>query len=66
MAVKKVVIIGGGIIGATTAYRLYEQFSNKISITIISSEFSPNTTGDVSAGFWSPYLYGDTPEDKIK
>lgn len=54
-SVQKVAIIGAGVCGATVAYRLQEQFGDSISITIFSEEFSPNTTGDISAGLWSVY-----------
>lgn len=60
----KIAIIGAGVCGATVAYRLQEQFGNSISITIFSDEFSPNTTGDVSAGLWGPYNLGNTPVER--
>lgn len=63
--VKKIAIIGAGVIGTTTALRLFEEFGDSISIAIFSDQFSPNTTGDVSAGLWGPYLLGDTPKEKI-
>lgn len=64
-SVKQVAIIGAGVIGATTALRLQEQFGNAVSITIFSDEFSPNTTSDISAGLWGPYSTSDTPTEKI-
>lgn len=64
-SVKQIAIIGAGVIGTTTAYRIQEQFGNSISVTIFSDELSPNTTGDVSAGLWGPYLLNDTPQEKI-
>lgn len=65
-SVKKVAIIGAGVIGSTTAFRLQEQFGNLLSITIFSEEFSPNTTGDIAAGFWGPHSISDTPHDRIR
>lgn len=62
----KVAIIGAGIIGTTTALRICETFSDLISVTVFSEEKSPNTTGDISAGLWGPYLLLDTPQNKIK
>ena len=53
-----------GVCGTTVAFRLQEQFGNSVSITIFSDEFSPNTTGDVSAGLWSQYNLGDTPTER--
>ena len=68
---KKIVIIGGGIIGFASAVKIVEHFQeeilkNTIEVTLISNEFSPNTTGDGSAGLWGPYLCGLTSEDLIK
>lgn len=63
--VKQIAIIGAGVIGATTAARLQEQFGSDVSITIFSDEFSPNTTSDIAAGLWGPHCLGDTPADKI-
>jgi D-amino-acid oxidase len=51
----KVVIIGAGIIGITSALRLLEAFP-EVQITIITEEYSPNTTSDVSAGYWKPLV----------
>lgn len=62
----KVAIIGAGVIGTTTALRIFETFGNFISVTVFSEKISPNTTGDISAGLWGPYLLLDTPKHKIK
>ncbi|CAF3768004.1 unnamed protein product, partial [Adineta steineri] len=53
----RVIIIGGGIIGLTTACTLLKEYASadKLQLTIISTTFSPETTGDVSAGYWEPY-----------
>jgi D-amino-acid oxidase len=53
----RVIIVGGGIIGLTTACTLLKEYASidNLRLTIISETFSPDTTGDVSAGFWEPY-----------
>src|SRR5271156_5015382 len=53
----RVIIVGGGIIGLTTACTLLKEYASidNLQLTIISETFSPETTGDVSAGFWEPY-----------
>jgi hypothetical protein len=53
----RITIIGAGIIGLTTACTLLKEYSTNenLQITIISEKFSPDTTGDVSAGYWEPY-----------
>lgn len=59
----EIAIIGAGVAGSTTAFRLLERFGKQISVTVFSAEFSPITTGDISAGLWSPRgLNGTSPE----
>lgn len=43
---KRIAIIGAGVIGTTTALRLIEHFGHAVRVIIYSDEFSPNTTGD--------------------
>lgn len=61
----QIAIIGAGVIGTTTALCLQEHLGDLISVTIFSDEFSPKTTGDISAGLWGPFILGDTSEQKI-
>jgi len=53
----RVIVIGRGIIGLTTACTLLKEYTSNdnLQLTIIGETFSPETTGDVSAGFWEPY-----------
>jgi len=59
-----VCVIGAGVIGLSTACRLQEELPN-VDVTIIADEFSPNTTGDGSAGFWRPYFVDGTSDQLI-
>lgn len=61
---KSIAVIGAGVIGVTTAIQIQKDVSN-VSVTIITAKLSPDTTGDVSAGLWGPYLLGDTPSIDI-
>lgn len=61
----KVIIVGAGVIGLATAVQLAENYKGIIQIKIVSDQFSPNTTGDGSAGLWGPYLLGTTDNEKI-
>lgn len=61
----QIAVIGAGVIGTTTALHLQERFGDFVSVTIFSEDFSPKTTGDVSAGLWGPFILGDTPQQKI-
>lgn len=66
--VKKVAIIGAGVVGLSCAVKIAEFVNNNknVDVSLLSEKFSPNTTGDGSAGLWGPYLIGDTASDKIK
>ncbi len=63
----KVCVLGAGIIGATTAYRLLEEFSDgALEVDVIAEAYSPNTTTDVSAGFWLPFIPGGTSDSDLE
>jgi len=53
----RITIVGGGIIGLTTACTILKEYASvdTLKLTIIADAFSPETTGDVSGGFWEPY-----------
>ena len=55
--IRKVAVVGGGIIGISSAVRAIETVPN-VEVTLIADKFTPNTTGDGSAGFWYPYVCG--------
>lgn len=64
---KKIAVIGAGVNGLSSAVQIVEYFSrDQVEVTLISEKVSPDTTGDISAGLWGPYLIGDTPEEKIE
>ena len=50
---KSVLVIGGGVNGLSTGICLLE---DGWDVTIYSEEFSPNTTSDVAAALWYPFL----------
>ena len=56
-----IAIVGAGIIGVTSALAIKEALP-KAHVTIYGELFSPETTGDGSAGLWGPFIVGDTPE----
>ncbi|KAK3611951.1 hypothetical protein CHS0354_014028, partial [Potamilus streckersoni] len=51
--------------GLSSALHLQE-ICPESEVTIIADKFSPNTTSDVSAGFWRPRPIGSTPPEKIR
>lgn len=63
---KKIVVIGAGVNGLSAAVKIAENFPReKFQVQLVSDKISPDTTGDISAGLWGPYLIGDTDEEKI-
>ena len=60
----RVGVIGGGIIGVTTALCLKEneEGSSSYDVTIVAEKTTPETTGDRAAGIWGLYLVQATPE----
>ncbi|GFQ97283.1 d-aspartate oxidase [Trichonephila clavata] len=63
--VFKVAVIGGGVVGITSAVVIAENLPD-VEVTVISDKWSPDTTGDGSAGFWCPYLLGDVPPEVLR
>lgn len=61
---QNVAVVGCGAIGLTTALAIQNTLGNT-NVTIFAKDFSPNTTSDISAGFWEPFLLGNTPQDKV-
>lgn len=61
----KFIVLGAGINGLSCAFRLAEHYPDA-RIEIISERFSPNTTSDVAAGLWEPYLSGDTSKQMLR
>jgi hypothetical protein len=53
----RIIIIGAGIIGLTTGCTLLKEYATNenLQLTIISETFTPETTGDISSGYWQPY-----------
>ncbi|KAJ8714388.1 hypothetical protein PYW07_002613 [Mythimna separata] len=62
---SKIAVIGAGVNGLTCAVKIKETYKD-FDVVLISSEFSPNTTGDGSGGLWLPYLCGNTPYSLIE
>ena len=60
----EVCIIGAGVIGVSTAFRVQQQLPG-VKVTIIADQFSPNTIADGAAGFWEPYMLGEKQDPKL-
>ena len=52
-------VLGAGIIGATSAFRLKQKFP-ECELRVVAEELSPHTTSDIAAGYWEPHLDPDT------
>ena len=59
----KVCIIGGGVIGITTALRI-KQRNLADQVTVVTDKTTPYTTGDGSAGLIKVHCAGDDPTEK--
>ena len=59
---KNILVIGGGVNGLSTGICLLE---DGWKVTIYSSEFSPNTTSDVAAALWYPFLSAPVEKTNI-
>ena len=59
---KNILVIGGGVNGLSTGICLLE---DGWEVTIFSSEFSPNTTSDVAAALWYPFLSAPVEKTNI-
>jgi|TARA_B110000263_G_scaffold191569_2_gene169496 D-amino-acid oxidase len=55
-------VVGAGVSGLSSAIRLLE---NDWEVTIWSSEFSPNTTSDIAAALWYPFLSAPVEKTNI-
>ncbi|XP_057621209.1 D-amino-acid oxidase isoform X3 [Chionomys nivalis] len=54
----RVVVIGAGVIGLSTALCIHERFhpAQPLHLKVYADRFTPFTTSDVAAGLWQPYL----------
>ena len=43
---RRVVVVGAGVIGLSTAVHLSERFGDSLEVTVVAEKFSPNTTAD--------------------
>jgi D-amino-acid oxidase len=64
-APAEVAVLGGGILGLSTAHVL---LARKYRVTIYAKEFSPETTSDRAGGQWNPSFIavGETQEEKAR
>lgn len=60
----KVVVVGAGIIGLSTAYRLVTELKG-VQVTVVADKFTPDTTGDGAAGLWEPYIAGENSREEL-
>jgi len=60
----RVAVVGAGVIGVSSAFAVKSVFPS-YDVKIFADAFSPDTTGDGSAGLWTPFLLGDTPAEDI-
>ncbi|XP_027720840.1 D-amino-acid oxidase isoform X2 [Vombatus ursinus] len=62
----RVVVIGAGVIGLSTALCIHENYHRtlqSLSIEVYADRFTPLTTSDGVAGLWQPYL-SEVPQER--
>ncbi|XP_014820133.1 PREDICTED: D-aspartate oxidase isoform X2 [Calidris pugnax] len=60
MTAPKVAVVGAGVVGLSTALCITETCPS-CSVTVLSDQFSPDTTSDAAAGILIPHTYPGTP-----
>jgi glycine/D-amino acid oxidase-like deaminating enzyme len=63
--VGQICVLGGGIIGISTATVLQKQLGHLYQVTLISEHVATSNTSYGAGGFWKPYAVGKTPEADI-
>ncbi|XP_067941611.1 D-aspartate oxidase-like isoform X2 [Watersipora subatra] len=58
-------VIGAGIIGMSSAYRLQTELVNT-KVTVVADAFTPNLTSDGSGGLWELYDFFNTKPERIR
>ncbi len=63
-AAPAVLVLGGGVVGLTTAVRLLEAMPG-LDVTLVAEKFMGDTTSNGAAGVWQPYKLSDTPPELV-
>ena len=61
----KILIIGGGIVGLSTAHAISKKYGQNIDIRIIADKYGDQTTTYGCGGLWEPYQIAGTPDTKV-
>lgn len=60
-----ITIIGGGVIGLTSALKILQSFHSTVDVTITAQHFVSNTTTAGSGGLWKPYALSSSDPETI-
>lgn len=58
-AARNIAVVGGGVIGLTSALRVFERIP-EASVTIFAEKVATDTTSEGAAGLWKPYAVTGT------
>ena len=61
---KRVAVVGAGVIGLSAALHLLERFPGALDITVISEKFSPNVTSDKAGMLLLPFDFRSDEQKK--
>ena len=62
----RVVVVGAGVIGLSTALHLTERFTGELEITLVSDKFPPQTTSDKAGAILTPLTITKQDERLIR
>jgi len=64
----RVGVVGAGVVGLSTAFRVLQQFPNQVQVEILAEKFETETTSDGAAGLFRPVMtpYEKQSEDQFK
>lgn len=61
----KILIIGGGVVGLSTAHAISTKYGKRSEIRIIADKYYDETTTYGSGGLWEPYQIAGTPDFQV-
>eukprot|EP00889_Picochlorum_renovo_P004092 jgi/Picre1/31122/NNA_006476.t1 len=59
-----ITVLGGGVIGLTSALRIKQQYPDA-SVTIIGEKIATETTSEGAGGLWKPFALTGTPDSLV-
>ena len=58
----KVTVVGAGVIGLTSAWRLKQRFQDAVDVEIVAEKIASDTTSEGAGGLWKPFALTGTDD----